>query len=61
MMGGIHPMFPKVHKEEFITEIRKNFIYSIDRSINEIVIVVLSVLRKHVSEGEVWILKVTGF
>ena len=42
----------KIHKDEFLEEIRKNFTFSIDRSINEVVIVVLSVLRKHVSEGE---------
>src|ERR671919_3226865 len=42
----------KILKDEFLEEIRKNFIFSIDRSINEVVIVVLSVLRKHVSEGE---------
>lgn len=32
----------KIHKDEFIAEIRKN----------EVIIVVLSVLRKHISEGE---------
>jgi uncharacterized protein (DUF2267 family) len=42
----------KIHKDGFLEEIRKNFTLSIDRSINEVVIVVLSVLRKHVSEGE---------
>jgi uncharacterized protein (DUF2267 family) len=53
MMVGIHQAFPKkIHKDEFLEEIRKSFTFSIDRSINEVVIVVLSVLRKHVSEGE---------
>ena len=42
----------KIHKEEFLAEIRKNFAFSLDRSINELVIVVVKVLRKYVSEGE---------
>jgi uncharacterized protein (DUF2267 family) len=42
----------KIHKDEFIAEIRKSFTFSIDRSINEVIIVVLGVLRKHISEGE---------
>jgi len=42
----------KIHEDEFIAEIRKNFTFSIDRSINEVIIVVLSDLRKHISEGE---------
>jgi uncharacterized protein (DUF2267 family) len=42
----------KIHKDEFIAEIRKSFTFSIDRSISEVIIIVLSVLRKHISEGE---------
>lgn len=42
----------KVHKDEFLEEIKKNFTFSLDRNINEIVVVVSKVLRKHVSEGE---------
>lgn len=42
----------KIHKDEFIAEIRKNFTFSIDRNINDVVIIVVRALRKHISEGE---------
>ena len=42
----------KIHNDEFLAEIRKNFTFSLDRSINDVIVVVVKVLRKHVSEGE---------
>jgi uncharacterized protein (DUF2267 family) len=39
----------KIPKDELLEEIRKNFTFSLDRSINDVIIVVAKVLRKHVS------------
>lgn len=41
----------KIHKDEFLAEIRKSSTFSLERSINDIIVVVAKVLRKHVSEG----------
>jgi uncharacterized protein (DUF2267 family) len=52
MLGFFNPTYEKTHKDEFLEEIRKNFTFSLDRSINNVIIVVLKALRKYVSEGE---------
>ena len=52
-MAGIRQAFlKKIHKDEFIAEIRKSITFSLDLSIDEVIVVVLRVLRIHVSEGE---------
>jgi uncharacterized protein (DUF2267 family) len=42
----------KIDREQFLEDIRTTFRFSMDRSIDEMVHVVLQALRKHVSEGE---------
>lgn len=43
----------KMEKEEFIEEIRKNFPYSLDRPITDVVVVVVGALQRFVSTGEI--------
>ena len=39
-------------KEEFVEEVRRRFIYSMDRDITDLISVVLMALQKLVSKGE---------
>jgi uncharacterized protein (DUF2267 family) len=42
----------KIDKEEFVEEVRRRFIYSMDRDIADLIAVVIKALRKYVSQGE---------
>ena len=51
--GWVPSVVPKkMDKEEFVEEVRRRFIYSMDRDITDLISVVLMALQKLVSKGE---------